>query len=66
MSKRRHTPVLIIGAGLAGSIAALRLADKGIPVTILAASSSHENGNSWQAQGGIIYRGLDADDTKKL
>lgn len=66
MSKRYHTPVLIIGAGLAGGIAALRLADQGIPVTVLAASTEPDNGNSWQAQGGIIYRSLDRDDAKKL
>ena len=66
MSRRHHTPVLIIGAGLAGGIVALRLADKGIPVTILAASAMSDNGNSWQAQGGIIYRSLDKDDAKKL
>lgn len=66
MSRRQHTPVLIIGAGLAGGIAALRLADKGIPVTVIAASSVADNGNSWQAQGGIIYRSLDKDDAKKL
>lgn len=63
---RSHTPVLVIGAGLAGCVTALCLADRGIPVTILATSSNADDGNSWQAQGGIIYRSLDDNDSKKL
>ena len=66
MSLRSHCPVLIIGAGLAGCIAALCLADKGIAVTVLASSDSPQNANSWLAQGGIIYRTPDQDDAEKL
>ena len=66
MSIRKYTPVLVIGAGLAGCTTALMLADKGMAVTVLAATEDEENANSWQAQGGIIYRSLDKDDAEKL
>ena len=65
-SNRLYSQVLVIGAGLAGSIAALRLADKGVQVTLLAASDEPDNANSWLAQGGIIYRSEDADDDQRL
>jgi L-aspartate oxidase len=55
-SKRLYTPVLIIGAGIAGCTAALILADKGIEVTLLASGNDGKQGNSWLAQGGIIYK----------
>lgn len=63
---RNHTPVLIIGAGLAGCIAALRLADQDIAVTLLCSSDRFENANSWLAQGGIIYRSDDKEDAAAL
>jgi L-aspartate oxidase len=66
VGQRLHTQVLIIGAGLAGSIAALRLADRGIRVSLLAATEEAENANSWLAQGGIIYRSEDSDDAQLL
>ena len=53
---RSHSPVLIIGAGLAGCTASLCLARRGIPVTMLTAETSEESANSWLAQGGIIYK----------
>ena len=65
-SHRMYSQVLIIGSGLAGSIAALRLADKGIQVTLLAASDEPDNTNSWLAQGGIIYRADEPDDAQRL
>jgi L-aspartate oxidase len=65
-SHRSHTPVLVIGAGLAGCITALRLADQGIPVTLLSATHNTQNANSWLAQGGIIHRAPDRDDAGKL
>ncbi|MDR2162128.1 MAG: L-aspartate oxidase [Desulfovibrio sp.] len=65
-AQRLYTQVLIIGAGLAGSVAALRLADKGIQVSLLAAGDDVENANSWLAQGGIIYRSEDRDDARLL
>ncbi len=66
MSLRSHRPVLVIGAGLAGCTTALCLAEKGVPVTLLAASESPQNANSWLAQGGIIYRTPEASDTARL
>ena len=66
MSIRKYTPVLIIGAGLAGCAAALRLADKGVPVTLIASSDAVDNANSWLAQGGIIYRAEDPNETASL
>ena len=53
---RIHSTVLVIGAGLAGCITALRLADQGVQVTLLSASDTPHNANSWLAQGGIIYK----------
>lgn len=58
---RSHTPVLLIGAGLAGCTAALSLARSGIHVTMLTAETSEESANSWLAQGGIIYKADDND-----
>lgn len=58
---RTHTPVLLIGAGLAGCTAALCLARRGIPVTMLTTGTSEEHANSWLAQGGIIYKNGDND-----
>lgn len=58
---RSHTPVLLIGAGLAGCTAALCLARRGIQVTMLTAETSEESANSWLAQGGIIYKADDQD-----
>ncbi len=49
--------VLIIGSGIAGCAAALGLADRGITVTIVSSSQSPEETSSYQAQGGIVYRG---------
>ncbi|MDR0338759.1 MAG: L-aspartate oxidase [Desulfovibrio sp.] len=66
MSYRTHSPVLVIGAGLAGCITALRLADQGVRVTLIAAASGPRNANSWLAQGGIIYRAPIADDPARL
>ena len=66
MSLRSHRPVLVIGAGLAGCTTALCLAEKGVPVTLLAASDSSQNANSWLAQGGIIYRAPEQDDASRL
>ena len=45
-------PVVIVGSGLAGLSAALRLADRGIRSTVLTKRSLNE-GSSLYAQGGI-------------
>jgi len=47
------TDLLVLGAGLAGGIAALNAADQGVDVVIV---SSGESASSW-AQGGIVYQG---------
>jgi L-aspartate oxidase len=52
-------PVLILGCGIAGSTTALRLADHGIPVTVVTRASLPEDSNTYYAQGGIIYEGED-------
>ena len=48
-----ETDVLVIGAGLAGGIAALKLAELGRRVLLVSGKGS---ASSW-AQGGIVYRG---------
>ncbi|HHQ13473.1 MAG TPA: FAD-binding protein, partial [Chromatiales bacterium] len=47
-----HHDVLIIGAGLGGTALALRLADAGVSVGLLAKKSRLESSSNW-AQGGI-------------
>lgn len=61
--KRYESDVLVIGSGIAGSIAALELAEAGRSVTIISkASDSEIRSNTWMAQGGIAWRGRDRDD----
>lgn len=50
--------VLIIGSGLAGCAAALAAAKRGVAVTVVTKNVSPEEGNTFYAQGGIIYRGV--------
>jgi L-aspartate oxidase len=49
--------VLILGCGIGGSVAALTLADAGVPVTVVTRAEGPTESNTWYAQGGIIYRG---------
>jgi L-aspartate oxidase len=52
------TDVLIIGSGIAGGSAALRLAEKSkAQVTIVSAAEDPREANTYYAQGGIISRG---------
>lgn len=53
----RKCDVLIIGCGIAGAVAALELAKKGLEVIVLAAGESPWQSNSAWAQGGIVYSG---------
>eukprot|EP00831_Metopus_contortus_P036861 TRINITY_DN29095_c0_g2_i1.p1 TRINITY_DN29095_c0_g2~~TRINITY_DN29095_c0_g2_i1.p1 ORF type:complete len:530 (+),score=108.20 TRINITY_DN29095_c0_g2_i1:423-2012(+) len=62
---RLHSDALIIGSGIAGSVAALTLADQGCDVILLTASADLANGNTSLAQGGIVYRN-ENDDPKIL
>ena len=52
MSQQDYMPVLVLGGGLAGLTVALRLADSGVRVRLLAKRLLHE-GSSYYAQGGI-------------
>lgn len=59
------TEVLIIGTGLAGAMAALAAADAGRQVTIITKTADLLGGNTAQAQGGIVYKGI-KDSPEKL
>jgi L-aspartate oxidase len=50
--KRERSDVVVVGAGVAGLSAALRAADEGASVLVLA-KASHTNSNSYAAQGGV-------------
>ena len=54
-----ESEVLIIGSGIAGSVAALRLAEAGVPVTVVTRANDPQESNTYYAQGGIIFRGTD-------
>lgn len=57
MSEVYQSDVLIIGAGIAGGVAALRLAEAGTSVILVTRSDDPRESNTLYAQGGIIYRG---------
>lgn len=52
---RLKTDVLVIGSGIAGSVAALSLAEAGADVTLLTAGEDLFAGNTRLAQGGIVF-----------
>lgn len=52
-----ETDVLIIGSGIAGMVAALQLAEKGVEVTLICSGKSPTCANSYRAQGGIGFQG---------
>jgi len=56
MEELVQAEVLVIGCGIAGGVAALRLADAGVPVHILTRAEKPEDSNTYHAQGGIIYK----------
>ena len=51
--------VLVIGSGLGGCSAALAAARHGARVVMLTKAGRAEDSNTWEAQGGIIYRADD-------
>jgi len=57
---QQQTDVLVIGCGIAGATAALRLAtNPQLRVTVVTAEADPHESNTYYAQGGIIYRGED-------
>jgi L-aspartate oxidase len=59
MADVKQTDILVIGSGLAGLAAAWDAAKRGCDVTLLSRASRPEESNTYQARGGIIYRGRD-------
>ena len=57
MEELVQAEALVIGCGIAGGVAALRLADAGVPVLMLTRAKEPEDSNTYHAQGGIIYKG---------
>ena len=53
--------VLLLGGGIAGLSAALRLARTGVAVCLVTKNSDPMENNSRYAQGGIVARGLEND-----
>jgi L-aspartate oxidase len=52
-----ETDVLILGSGIAGGIAALKLASAGVSVVLVTRADRLEESNTVYAQGGIVCRG---------
>ena len=65
MNTPHQIDVLVIGSGLAGCAAALAAARAGARVVMLSKAARAEEGNTWYAQGGIIFRG-EADSPERL
>lgn len=59
MTEYIETEVLVLGSGIAGATAALRLADCGVQVVLVTSATDPQESNTYYAQGGIIYRGVD-------
>ena len=57
MAMIAETDVLIIGSGIAGIVAALQLAEKGVEVALICSGKSPSCSNSYRAQGGIAFKG---------
>src|SRR5262249_909822 len=54
-----ETDVLVIGCGIAGGTAALKLAEAGVRVALITRAFETSDSNTAWAQGGIIFRGKD-------
>jgi L-aspartate oxidase len=61
-----NTDVLIIGSGIAGLSAAIKLAEKNLKVTIVTREKRPEVTNTYWAQGGIIYSPKGLNDQEDL
>ena len=61
-----NTDVLIIGSGISGLSAAIKLAEKKLKVTIVTREKRPEITNTFWAQGGIIYSPKDLNDQEDL
>lgn len=61
---RIKTDVLVIGSGIAGSLAALTIADTGADVTLLSAGEDLFACNTQLAQGGIVFHSAEDDPVK--
>ena len=59
MSEILESDVLVIGSGIAGCTTALELADAGVDVIVVTRAREPQESNTYYAQGGIIYRGVD-------
>lgn len=59
MNEAKNTDVLVIGSGLAGLAAAWEAAKHGYSAILLTRASRPQESNTYQAQGGIIYRARD-------
>ncbi len=58
LKNREHFPALVIGTGIAGLTTAFTLASAGIRTLLVTKSSDPKDCNTFWAQGGIIYQGL--------
>jgi len=63
--KQKKTDILIIGLGLAGMTTAITAAKSGKKITIITKTNSLVSGNTPQAQGGVVYKGVN-DSPEKL
>ncbi len=61
-----NTDVLIIGSGISGLSAAIKLAEKNLKITIVTREKRPELTNTFWAQGGIIYSPKDLNDQEDL
>jgi L-aspartate oxidase len=59
LRNRNHFPALIIGTGIAGLTAAFTLARAGVQVLLVTKATDPADCNTFWAQGGIIYRGVE-------
>ena len=59
MTECLQSDVLILGCGIAGGTAAVKLAEAGFSVAIATRAIDPSDSNTYYAQGGIVYQGHD-------